>query len=48
MSRDLAVWWDGRITGMLGLDVNGDMQFAYDARWLSDAKGASLLIRGVA
>jgi len=42
MSRELAVWWDGRVTGSLGLDSNGDMQFAYDPEWLSEPAAPAL------
>lgn len=42
MSGELAVWWDGRVTGSLGLDSNGDMQFAYDPEWLSEPAAPAL------
>ena len=42
MSPRLTVWWDGRATGSLYLDSNGDMQFAYDPEWLSDATAPAL------
>ena len=42
MSGELAVCWDGRVTGSLGLDSNGDMQFAYDPEWLSEPAAPAL------
>ena len=42
MSPRLTVWWDGHATGSLYLDANGDMQFAYDPEWLSDATAPAL------
>lgn len=42
MSRELAVWWDGCVTGSLGIDPNSDMQFVYDRDWLSDAEAPAL------
>lgn len=42
MSSQLSVWWDGRLTGFLGLDRNGDMSFAYTPDWLEDAGAPAL------
>ena len=49
MKAALSVWWNDRIVGALRLDAHGDMRFAYDPAWLSDATSpplsASLLKR---
>ena len=37
MTLPLSVWWDGASVGVLRLDQNGDLSFAYDAAWLNDA-----------
>jgi serine/threonine-protein kinase HipA len=36
MIKSLAVWWDARQVGILRIDENGDLAFAYDAAWLAD------------
>lgn len=37
MNKALGVWWDGARVGVLALDEQGDLGFAYDADWLADA-----------
>lgn len=37
MTRALSVLWDGANVGALRLDPHGDLSFAYDPAWLSDA-----------
>jgi serine/threonine-protein kinase HipA len=36
MIKSLAVWWDGARVGLLRVDENGDLEFAYDGAWLAD------------
>lgn len=36
MRSALGVWWDCKIVGSLLIDEHGDLEFAYDAAWLSD------------
>jgi serine/threonine-protein kinase HipA len=35
--RVLAVWWDGAVAGRLTQDRHGDLSFAYDPHWLTQA-----------
>ena len=42
MTDRLSVWWDGRISGCLYLDPDGETLFAYDAAWLTDPKAPAL------
>jgi len=42
MSDRLAIWWNGRVAGLLRLDSHGDMEFAYAPDWLRDANAPAL------
>jgi len=42
MSDRLAIWWNGRIAGLLRLDSHGDMEFTYARDWLDDADAPTL------
>lgn len=42
MSERLAVWWDGRVTGFLYLDPDGNTSFVYNDAWLADDKAPAL------
>ncbi|MGA0608399.1 type II toxin-antitoxin system HipA family toxin [Phenylobacterium sp. VNQ135] len=42
MIKDLGVWWDGRLTGLLRIDEHGDLAFEYDPAWISDATKPAL------
>jgi serine/threonine-protein kinase HipA len=36
MIKTLAVWWDAVCVGLLRIDENGDLGFAYNGAWLDD------------
>ncbi|QQR69864.1 MAG: type II toxin-antitoxin system HipA family toxin [Alphaproteobacteria bacterium] len=40
MTRQLVVWWNGRMVGQLTQDRHGELGFVYDPDWIAD--GASL------
>ncbi len=42
MKATLSVWWERKLVGALKLDEHGDMSFAYDPAWLTDAGAAQL------
>ena len=44
MTRALTVWWEGAVVGSLGLDRNGQMEFAYSAEWVAEDRTPPLSV----
>ncbi|MHA6769006.1 HipA domain-containing protein [Sphingobium ummariense] len=42
MSKQLSIWWGGKVAGFLHLNDYGDMGFSYAPEWLEDADAPAL------
>ena len=42
MSKQLSIWWGGKVAGFLYLNDYGDMGFSYAPEWLEDADAPAL------
>ncbi|MBG6118186.1 MULTISPECIES: type II toxin-antitoxin system HipA family toxin [unclassified Sphingobium] len=42
MSKQLSIWWGGKVAGFLHLNHYGDMGFSYAPEWLEDADAPAL------